>query len=119
VESWDLMEIETPGGTLSPHVLFSDDSRAVLLRLAPGQELVEHQVRERAFVCVVEGSVTIRCGEAVVDGGVGTLVTFDPGERHSVRSAGGARLLLLLAPWPAPDHYGPLETVAGAGTSDS
>ena len=30
---------------------------------------------------------------------------FDPGERHSVSSVGGARLLLVLAPWPADGHY--------------
>jgi quercetin dioxygenase-like cupin family protein len=88
-------------------VLFSDDSRAVLIRLAPGQELSEHQVRERAFVCVVEGSAVIRSGGSELDVAVGSLVTFEPGERHSVRSAAGARLLLILAPWPAPDHYGP------------
>lgn len=112
MESWDLTAIETPGGTVSPHVLFSDDSRAVLLRLAPGQELSEHQVRERAFVCVVEGSAVVRCAGAELEAGTGTLITFAPGERHSVSSAGGARLLLLLAPWPAPDHYGPPETRA-------
>jgi hypothetical protein len=32
---------------------------------------------------------------------------FEPGERHSVTSAAGSRLLLLLAPWPAGGHYGP------------
>ena len=37
---------------------------------------------------------------------------FDPGERHSVSSAAGARLLLLLAPWPADGHYGEDETRA-------
>jgi hypothetical protein len=31
----------------------------------------------------------------------GTLVTFDPGERHSVRALADARLLLVLAPWLA------------------
>jgi hypothetical protein len=30
---------------------------------------------------------------------------FDPGERHTVRSETGARVLLLLAPWPAAGHY--------------
>lgn len=70
----------------------------------------EHQVRERAFVCVVEGSLTIGCNDEIVEAGVGTLVTFEPGERHSVRSETGARILLFLAPWPAPDHYGPTET---------
>jgi hypothetical protein len=32
-------------------------------------------------------------------------VTFAPGERHAVSSVEGARLLLLLAPWPGPGHY--------------
>ena len=118
MESWDLTAIETPGGTVSPHVLFSDDSRAVLIRLAPGQELSEHQVRERAFVCVVEGSAVITCGDGELDVGVGSLVTFAPAERHSVRSAGGARLLLVLAPWPAPDHYGPGEALVEATAAD-
>jgi quercetin dioxygenase-like cupin family protein len=107
MQSWELTAIDAPGGTLSPHVLFSDDSRAVLVRLAPGQEMGDHQVRERAFICVVEGSATFRCEGAELDAGVGTLVTFAPAERHSVWSDSGARLLLLLAPWPAPDHYGP------------
>jgi len=37
-------------------------------------------------------------------------VMFEPGERHSVTSASGARLLLLLAPWPAGGHYGAADT---------
>jgi quercetin dioxygenase-like cupin family protein len=118
VEAWDLTSIETPGGTVSPHVLFSDDSRAVLIRLAPGQELSEHQVKERAFVCVVEGSAVVRCGERELEVDVGSLLTFEPGERHSVRSAAGARLLLILAPWPAPDHYGPGDAPVEATVAD-
>lgn len=118
MEAWDLTVIETPGGTVSPHVLFSDDSRAVLIRLAPGQELSDHQVRERAFVCVVEGTAVVRCGDHELEVGVGSLLTFAPAERHSVRSAGGVRLLLLLAPWPAPDHYGPDEAPVEATVAD-
>ena len=30
---------------------------------------------------------------------------FDPEERHAIRSEGGARVLLLLAPWPGEGHY--------------
>ena len=37
--------------------------------------------------------------------GVGTLITFEPAERHSLVSDGGARILLLLAPWPGEGHY--------------
>ena len=35
----------------------------------------------------------------------GTLFHFDPDERHSFTSDDGARLLLLLAPWPGEGHY--------------
>ena len=38
------------------------------------------------------------------------LVMFEPGEIHSVSSRDGARLLLLLAPWPASGHYADGET---------
>jgi len=37
--------------------------------------------------------------------GVGGLVHFDPDERHAVTSDAGARVLLLLAPWPGDGHY--------------
>jgi len=32
-------------------------------------------------------------------------VRFLPDERHSLRSDGGAKILLMLAPWPGPGHY--------------
>ena len=59
---------------------------------------------------VVEGEVEIVCGATRAIAAAGTLVMFDPGELHSVSSADGARLLLLLAPWPAPGHYAEGET---------
>jgi mannose-6-phosphate isomerase-like protein (cupin superfamily) len=103
---WNLLEIEAPGGTTDPAVLTTDDgARAIAIRLDAGQEMDDHQVRERAWVVVVEGRAQIRCGDEQVDGGVGTLVTFAPGERHAVSSVEGARVLLLLAPWPGPGHY--------------
>lgn len=106
MKAWDLTEIEAPGGTIDPTVLTTDDgARAIAIRLEAGQELRDHQVRERAWVVVVEGRAEIRCGDDAVDGGVGTLVTFDPAERHAITSTDGARLLLLLAPWPAEGHY--------------
>ena len=33
------------------------------------------------------------------------LFRFDPDERHSLASDEGARVLLLLAPWPGDGHY--------------
>jgi quercetin dioxygenase-like cupin family protein len=106
VRSWNLREIETPGGSRSPVVLDSDEAaRAVLIGLDPGQELGDHQVKEHAFVLVVDGSVRIGAGGDAFEAPVGTLFTFEPDERHSVSSENGARILLFLAPWPGPGHY--------------
>lgn len=110
MQTWKLSEIPTPGGRTSPIVLFSEDSRAVLIGLDPGQELGEHEVRERAWLTVLDGAVQIQdASSRLVTAESGTLVTFDPGERHVVKSPGGARLLLLLAPWPGEGHYLPGE----------
>lgn len=106
MQSWNLLELETPGGTRSPIVLHStDEARAVLIRIDPGQELGDHQVKEHAWIVVVEGSATFRAGNQAVEAPAGTLARFEPDERHSVSTESGARLLLLLAPWPGPGHY--------------
>jgi quercetin dioxygenase-like cupin family protein len=106
VRSWNLRDIETPGGSRSPVVLDSDDAaRAVLIGLEPGQELGEHQVKEHAFVLVVEGAVRIETGGESFDAPAGTLFTFEPDERRSVATDEGARILLFLAPWPGAGHY--------------
>lgn len=106
MESWRLPEIETPDGTRSPVVLKSEDeARAVLIGLDPGQRLGDHQVKEHAWLLVVSGSVRIGAGGETVDAPAGTLAHFEPDERHSVSSGDGAKVLLLLAPWPGPGHY--------------
>jgi quercetin dioxygenase-like cupin family protein len=106
VKVWDLIEIDAPGGTIDPAVLSTDDgARAIAIRLEAGQALRDHQVRERAWLVVVEGEAEIRAGGESVRGGVGTLATFDPGERHAIQSEAGARVLLILSPWPGPGHY--------------
>ena len=110
MKSWGLLEIEAPDGIRTPAVLHSGDARAILLRLGPGQILGDHEVRERAWLTVIEGEVELTCGETHTAAVAGTLIMFDPGERHSVSSAAGARVLLLLAPWPADGHYGIEET---------
>ena len=82
-----------------------------MIDLRPGDELGEHSVRERATIQVVSGSVAISCNGETVEAEAGTLVTFPPGQRHSLRAAAEARILLLLAPWPADSHYAPGEAV--------
>jgi quercetin dioxygenase-like cupin family protein len=106
MQSWRLPDIETPGGSRSPVVLRSEDeARAVLLGLEPGQELGDHQVKEHAWIVVVAGTAVFEAGDETVEGPAGTLVRFEPDERHAIRSEGGAKLLLLLAPWPGDGHY--------------
>jgi quercetin dioxygenase-like cupin family protein len=108
VRSWDLLDIDAPDGTRDPVVLESrDDARAVLIAISPGQELGDHQVKERAWLVVVDGSVEIVAGDDREKCGVGTLAMFDPNERHAISSANGARVLMLLAPWPGAGHFDP------------
>ncbi len=107
MQTWRLPEIETEDGSRDPVVLHSEaEARAILVELKPGQELGEHQVKEHAWVVVVDGRARIGAGGDEIEAPVGTLAHFEPDERHSVAATGsGARILLLLAPWPAPDHY--------------
>jgi quercetin dioxygenase-like cupin family protein len=101
------MEIETPDGSRSPVVLHSVDgeARAVLIGLDPGQELGDHQVKEAALIVVAHGNVRIAAGGERVEASAGTVFRFDPDERRSVSTDTGARLLLVLAPWPGAGHY--------------
>jgi quercetin dioxygenase-like cupin family protein len=106
VQSWNLRDIPTPGGSRSPVVLRSDDAaRAVLISLEPGQALGEHQVKEHALVTVLDGAVRVEAGGESVDGGLGSCFYFDADERRSISSESGARILLVFAPWPGEGHY--------------
>ena len=53
---------------------------------------------------VVDEARVEAAGETV-DAEAGTLVAFEPDERHAISSDGGAKLLLILAPWPGEGHY--------------
>jgi quercetin dioxygenase-like cupin family protein len=108
VRRWNLRTIETPAGKRSPVVLHSsEEARAVLVALEPGEELGLHQVKENAFVVVVDGTVRVEAGAGAdsFEAAVGELVAFEPDERRSISSAEGARVLLLLVPWPGEGHY--------------
>jgi quercetin dioxygenase-like cupin family protein len=116
MDTWELPGIETPGGSRSPVVLRSqDEARAVLIGLEPGQELGEHQVKEHLWLVVVDGAVTLQAGDVVVEAPAGTLARFEPDERHAVASEHGAKILLLLAPWPGEGHYRGQEKARSAG----
>ena len=106
MQSWNLLEIDTPGGSRSPVVLRSDPgARAVLIALQPGQALGDHQVKEGALVAVVDGTVRVESGGETVDGGVGSFFSFDPDERRSISTKSGARLVIVFSPWPGEGHY--------------
>jgi quercetin dioxygenase-like cupin family protein len=116
VRSWRLQEIETPEGSRSPVVLHSsDEGRAVLIGLNPGQELGDHQVKEHVFLVVVDGTARIEAGDATLEAGAGTLVAFEPDERRVVASEAGAKIVLLFAPWPGEGHYRGGDPPASAG----
>jgi quercetin dioxygenase-like cupin family protein len=106
VQQWNLLEIDAPHGTRDPVVVAQDDgARAVLVVLQPGQELGEHQVKENAWVCVVDGAVEVKAGSESMQVGPGSLLRFDPAERHSLSAPSGARILLILTPWPGEGHF--------------
>lgn len=106
MQSWNLREIDAPRGSRSPVVLRSDEAaRAVLIVLDPGQRLGDHQVKERALVAVVDGTVRVESGGETIEGKSGCFFSFDADERRSISTDGGARILLVLAPWPGEGHY--------------
>jgi quercetin dioxygenase-like cupin family protein len=101
VQHWRLYEIETPDGARSQ----DGESRVVLIALEPEQELGDHEVHEAAFVLVVSGEARVEAGGEAFRAVAGDLFRFEPAERRAIFSEGGARLLLVLAPWPGLGHY--------------
>ncbi len=103
METWDIRTLE-----LEPHkpqVLRSDDdTRVIAINLPAGEELQDHQVHERAYLVVADGSVEIDQDGKVVKAEAGSVAHFDPNERHAVRAVADARLVLVLAPWPGEGH---------------
>ena len=92
-----------------PEILQSaeGEGRAIAIHLPAGEQLQEHEVHERAYLVVIDGTVELTrpAGEGAT-AGPGTLAVFDPHERHEVSATEDARLLLILAPWPGPGHPG-------------
>lgn len=104
MESWDLSKLEV--APHQPQVLDSEDEgRLIAIQLPAGESLQEHQVHERAWLLVVDGSIEISdAGGETVTGGAGLLAVFDPNERRKVRAAQDSRLVLILSPWPGEGH---------------
>lgn len=91
-----------------PQIIQSErgEGRAIAISLPAGEELQDHEVHERAYLVIADGTVTVRAGGETADGGPGSLFVFDPQERHEVKATADARLLLVLAPWPGAGHPG-------------
>jgi quercetin dioxygenase-like cupin family protein len=106
MQSWDLLALDLKPRL--PEILSSSDAaRAIVLDLAPGEALSDHEVHERAWLVVLDGDVEVSnaAGERA-SGATGLLIEFAPGERHEVTAGEKARLLLLLTPWPGDGHPG-------------
>lgn len=109
MQRWDLTAANE-GSRTGPRVLFSTaDARGVMIDLAQDEEMSDHQVRERALLQILQGSVTCTSGAETATCAEGTLIVFEPGEPHILRALQPTRLLLVLAPWPAPGHYAAAE----------
>jgi quercetin dioxygenase-like cupin family protein len=103
METWDIASLDVRPH--QPEVLRSDpEARVIAINLPAGELLQEHQVHERAWVVVAAGEVEFEQDGAAVSGGPGFVAHFYPNQRHEVRAASDARLLLILAPWPGQGH---------------
>jgi quercetin dioxygenase-like cupin family protein len=104
VQTWDTRSLEVQPH--QPQVLHSDDEgRTVVINLPAGEELQDHQVHERAWILVVDGTVEIDDADgATFVAGPGGLALTAPNERHEVRAREDSRILLVLAPWPGEGH---------------
>lgn len=106
MRSWKLPELNLKP-RLPEIVSSSTDARAIVLDLAAGEGLADHEVHERAWIVVVEGEIEVSTGTGeVARGGSGLLVELNPGERREVLASSDSRVLLLLTPWPGGGHPG-------------
>jgi quercetin dioxygenase-like cupin family protein len=106
MNSWELKTLDLESRL--PEILSSgQDARAIVLGLAAGEILSDHEVHERAWLLVIDGAieVTTAAGERA-SGEAGLLVEIAPGERHEVIASSATWLLLLLTPWPGNGHPG-------------
>jgi quercetin dioxygenase-like cupin family protein len=103
LESWDIRSLDVQPH--QPKVLRTDgEARLIAINLPAGDALKDHQVHERAYLFVAEGTVEIDSSGGTETGSAGYLAHFDPNERHEVRATEDARVILVLAPWTGEGH---------------
>ena len=109
MQLWDVLAADATGRT-DPRVLFSTpEARMVMIDLAAGEALGDHEVHERAIIQVARGTIELTSGRGSTTCAEGAVVLLEPGERHAVMAREHSRLLLTLAPWPGRGHYDPAE----------
>jgi quercetin dioxygenase-like cupin family protein len=106
MNTWQLRDLDLKPRL--PEILSSSDAaRAIVLDLDAGERLADHEVHERAWLIVVEGSIDVSTsGGEQASGKAGLLVELSPGERHEVVASAKTRILLVLTPWPGAGHPG-------------
>jgi quercetin dioxygenase-like cupin family protein len=105
MESWDLA-----GAGEGPSVLLSSpEVRCVVLDVDDANGLDEHQMHERTLLVVIDGAISVTTRDGVEHCSRGSLVHLEPREPRRIQALERARLLLVLAPWPAAGHYQPGE----------
>jgi hypothetical protein len=68
--------------------------RAIVLDLAAGESLSDHEVHERAWVIVTDGAIEVNTATGEhAEGGPGLLIELAPAERHEVLASSNAWLL--------------------------
>lgn len=104
MDIWDIRSLDVEAH--QPQILRSDDgaARAIAINLPAGEELQEHEVHEHAYLIVLDGEVELESDGQTNRAAAGTAAHWDPKQRHTVRAASDARLLLILAPWPGEGH---------------
>ena len=102
--TWDLTTHDLE--VHKPSVLHSDEgaARGIGLLLPAGDLLQDHETREAAWIVVVAGDVEVEVDGQSQRAGAGAVFHFEAHERREIRATSEARLLMVLAPWPAPDH---------------
>jgi quercetin dioxygenase-like cupin family protein len=104
MNSWDLSAYDLQ--PKHPEVLLSQEgaSRGIAALLSAGDLWQDHETREAAWLVVVQGEVEVEHDGQTQRAGVGHVFHFAEHERREVRAVADARLLMVLAPYPAPDH---------------
>ncbi len=101
MESWNVTALDVEPHR--PEVLCTDDdTRAIAINLPAGELMQEHEVHENTYLLVAQGQVEIAQDGQETAGPTGTLFHFAPHERREVRAVNDARIVMILAPYPAP-----------------